>query len=115
MKANLITTNIHRQAEIDRIKDVPGFSNKDQRSAYSAGPTVGREAAPMGGGSPSVSQRSSSSHDQTIYVLISGNRRGVEVTPGKAHFNGSPDIPEELKSKVKALYARDNDYREHRL
>ena len=81
------------QPEIDRIKNVPGFSNKDQRLAYAAGQAVGGEAAPTGGGSPSARQRSSSSHDQTIYGLISGNRRGVEVTTGKAHFNRSPDIP----------------------
>ena len=99
------------QAEIDRIKDIPGFSNKAQREACNEGSAVGGEGVPADAGSPSAGQHSSSSHEQTVFGP-DGNRRGVEIAPGKARFNGSPDVPEHLKSKVKAMYKTDAAYRE---
>ena len=108
-------SNYHKlsptQAEMDRIKDLPGFSHRDQQKACDAGPAVGGEGAPAGAGSPSVGRHGSSSHEQTVYRL-DGSRRGVEITPGKAQINGSSDVPEHLKSKVKAMYNTDAAYRE---
>ena len=34
------------------------------------------------------------------------------MTPGKARFNGERDVPEHLKSKVKAMFNIDSAYRE---
>ena len=101
-------------AEMERIKLVPGFSNSDQRRAFTARHAVGGEAAPHCGRSPSAGHRGANAQDQTLYGLVAGNRRGVDVSAGKAdaQFNGSADIPDELKAKMKAWHARDYDYRQ---